>query len=46
MLLEENLLLDLLLLGDLRGGGDLGRLSVEGDLGLLEVTTGIYGRMC
>lgn len=28
MLLEEDLLLDLLLLGDLRGGGDLGRLSV------------------
>lgn len=46
MLLEENLLLDLLLLGDLRGGGDFGRLSVESDLRLFEVTTGIYGRTC
>lgn len=41
LLLHEHLLLDLLLLGDLRGGGNLGRLAVEGDLGLLEVTAGI-----
>lgn len=44
MLLEEDLLLDLLLLSDLRGGSDFGRLSVEGDLGLLEVTASIYGQ--
>lgn len=41
LLLHEHLLLDLLLLGDLGRGGNLGRLAVEGDLGLLEVTAGI-----
>lgn len=42
ILCEEDLLLDLLLLGDLWRRGNLGRLAVEGDFGLLEVTTGIY----
>lgn len=42
LLLEENLLLNLLLLSDLRGGGNLGRLPVEGDLRLLEVATSVY----
>lgn len=41
LLLQENLLLDLLLLGDLRRRGNLGRLSEQGNLGLLEVTAGI-----
>jgi hypothetical protein len=43
-LLQKDLLLDLLLLGDLRGGGNLGSLAEEGDLGLLEVTTSICSR--
>jgi hypothetical protein len=41
LLLEENLLLDLLLLGDLGSGGNLGRLTEEGNLRLLKVTTSI-----
>jgi hypothetical protein len=40
-LLKKLLLLDLLLLSDLRGRCDLGSLSVESNLGLLEVPTGI-----
>jgi hypothetical protein len=40
-LLQEDLLLDLLLLGDLRSGGDLGSLAEKGDLRLLEVTASI-----
>lgn len=42
MLLKKDLLLNLLLLRDLWRCGNLGRLSVESDLGLLEITAGIY----
>jgi hypothetical protein len=42
LLLEKDLLLDLLLLCDLWRCGNLGGLSVERDLGLLEVTTSIW----
>lgn len=45
-MLEENLLLDLLLLRDLGCRGNLGGLSEESNLGLLEVTTGIYIENC
>lgn len=41
LLLKEDLLLDLLLLGDLWRCRNLGGLSEEGDLGLLEVTTSV-----
>jgi hypothetical protein len=43
MLILELLLLDELLLGDLRRGGDFGGLAIEDNLGLLEVPTGICG---
>jgi hypothetical protein len=53
LLLEQHLLLNLLLLGDLSVGGDLGCLAVKSNFGLLEVTTGIcscvssvYGVVC
>lgn len=42
LLLEEHLLLDLLLLGDLGVRGDLGGLAVERNFGLFEVAAGIY----
>jgi len=41
LLLLDLLLLNLLLLGDLRGSSDLGSLAVESDFGLLEVPTSI-----
>jgi hypothetical protein len=41
-LLHEDLLLDLLLLGDLRRCGNLGGLSIEGNLRLLEVAASIW----
>lgn len=41
ILLGNLLLLDLLLLGDLRVCCDLGGLAVEGDFGLLKVPAGI-----
>ena len=42
MLLEEDLLLNLLLLRNLWRRGNLRSLAVEGDLGLLKITTRIY----
>lgn len=41
LLLQEDLLLDLLLLLDLRGCSNLGCLAVECDFGLFEVAAGI-----
>ena len=41
LLLEKLLLLDQLLLRDLRSCGDLGSLAVEDDFGLFEIATGI-----
>jgi hypothetical protein len=42
-LLEQHLLLDLLLLGDLGIRRDLGGLAVECNFGLFEVATGVCG---